>query len=84
MPKTEVKIQIDLERLKIGDLGLLAKIMEGQKAGNIDFEAVQSLLEKIVVGGIADIPITALPQVIEQMNKALQGAIAPTGDGQGN
>lgn len=66
-----ISITIDLAGLKIKDLVLFDKI----RTGEMSQAAIVELLDRVVVGGASELPLTQLNQVLEAVTKAL-GEIA--------
>lgn len=71
-------IKVDLSGLKIKDLALFEKIQNGATS-QADLIA---LLDRVVVGGASELPLTALGDVMQAIREAM-GAIARPQDGQG-
>lgn len=62
------KIEIDLKRLRIGDMKLLAHYARLAARGGLTLDEMQpflSLLDRIFVGGVSDRPLTDLTLVLD-------------------
>ena len=66
-------IVIDLSGLKIRDLALF----ENAAAGAMSTSAIVELLDRVVVGGASDLPLTAFPEVIEAIKQAMEALKNP-------
>lgn len=71
-------IAVDLSGLKIKDLVLFEQMRTGELAQSRIIE----LLDRVVVGGASELPLAALPDVIQAVAEAMQ-AISNPRDGQG-
>ncbi len=71
-------IQIDLSGLKIKDIALF----ESAQAGTLTQTGMLSLLDRVVVGGAGELPLTALKDVMEALSVAVAEMSNPK-DGQG-
>jgi hypothetical protein len=67
------EIKIDLDKLTIGDIELLAKAGEG----GADIKDMLDLLDKIVEGGARHRPITELRYIMAELNKLISEAMNP-------
>lgn len=71
-------IQIDLSGLKIKDLALF----ENAKEGGMSQKSMVEILDRVVVGGAAELPLTVLPEVMAALTAAMAELSNPK-DGQG-
>jgi len=60
-------IQIDLSNLKIKDLALF----EQAGAGALSRQALVDLLDRVVVGGASELPLTRLSEVLDAIKRAV-------------
>lgn len=71
-------IQVDLSGLKIKDLALF----EQAGSGELSRASLVELLDRVVVGGASELPLTALPDILDAI-RAKVAEIANPQDGQG-
>lgn len=71
-------IKIDLSGLKIKDLALF----ENAKEGGMSQKSMVEILDRVVVGGAAELPLTVLPEVMAALTAAMAELSNPK-DGQG-
>jgi hypothetical protein len=69
----QLDIEIALDALTIGDLRLFSALKNGT-AGELD---LVDLLDRCVVGGVAHLPLTAMPQIAQALSKALDASSNP-------
>lgn len=64
---------IDMDQVKIPDLVLL------ERAGNRELSAAEmvAFLDRVVVGGVADVPITRIRAIVDAVRAALDTQIDP-------
>lgn len=78
------RLKIDTSKLTIGDQETLLRIGVASQNADSTSLAVQAdaiaLLERIVVGGVRHLPLSDLPDVMQQVGQAL----GKVGDRQGN
>lgn len=70
----DIVVQIDFDALTIGDL----EILESARGGSISTKELLDLFDRVVVGGARSLPMRALPQVVEAIREAVDGAANPT------
>lgn len=71
-------ITVDLSGLKVKDLILF----EQMRSGALSQAAIVELLDRVVVGGASELPLTQLPDVIAAVAAAMADLSNPQ-DGQG-
>ena len=70
---TEIKVKLDLSLLKFDDLDTFFDVQEG-KAG---FREALALIKKCIVGGTADLPMTAVGEVMRQFREQAAAMMNP-------
>ena len=72
-PTNEISITVDRAKLTLGDMRFIAKLnaSEKGKATPETMERMFDMLERVIVGGIENIPYDALPAVMESISAAL-------------
>jgi hypothetical protein len=71
-------IHIDLSSLKVKDLALFER-MQGRTAPQSE---IIGFLDRVVVGGASELPLTTLPAVMQAITEAM-AALGNPKDGQG-
>lgn len=70
MPEV-VKIEIDLDKMTIGDLETLDKA----GAGKLGPAALVEFLDRLVIGGARQLPFTQLSAVVKAVGEAIQARV---------
>lgn len=71
-------IEVNLSVLKIKDLAFF----EDAKAGTLSQRDMIALLDRVVVGGASELPLTVLPDIMAALTQAMSEMSNPK-DGQG-
>lgn len=73
-----MNITVDLSGLKIKDLALF----DQARAGALSTAAMVELLDRVVVGGASELPLTQFGEIIAAVTQAMEALSNPK-DGQG-
>lgn len=66
-------VKVDLSGLKIKDLALF----EQAGTGALPRQALVDLLDRVVVGGASELPLTRLPEILEAIKQAVSEIANP-------
>jgi hypothetical protein len=70
----ELEIRVNLDTMTFGDLEMALSAESGE---NVDPRELLPFLNRVVVGGVKNIPLTAMPQIMDALTKALEGMSNP-------
>lgn len=71
----KLAITVDISKMVLSDLEILDN---AQVPGKANMKQMLDLLDRVVVGGARSLPLNALPQILEAINKAITEASNPT------
>ena len=66
-----LRIEIDRKKITLGDLRFISKMQGDKNSDPAPMERMFDMLERVIVGGIEDIPYDALPAVVNALSSAL-------------
>lgn len=70
----ELEIRVNLDALTFGDLEMAMAAEGGQ---DVPVKELLPFLNRVVVGGVKTIPVTAMPQIMDALAKALGSMANP-------
>jgi hypothetical protein len=69
----ELEIKVNLDAMTFGDLEMAMQA----ESGKVPVKELLPFLNRVVVGGVKDIPLTAMPAIMDALTKALEGMANP-------
>src|SRR5512134_3471575 len=68
-----IVVRINADELTFGDIRFMNRIEKmGDDLNGDDFEKMTAFLDRIVVGGIDQYPISAMPEIMDAISHAIQ------------
>lgn len=64
--KPEIQIRVDASAVTFGDL----EMAMGFDSGAVEIKELLPFLNRVVVGGVRDLPLTAMPAILEALTEA--------------
>jgi len=69
--KAPSKIVIDMGSLTFGDLEVLESLSEGAENGDFKAGDMVGFLDRVVEGGVRDLPLSQMSEVVESLTAAM-------------
>lgn len=80
---TPSKIVIEMGNLTFGDLEVLESLSEGAENGNFKASDMVGFLDRVVEGGVRDLPLTQMSEVVETLTAAMAGVMGTSTESEG-
>ncbi len=80
---TPSKIVIEMGNLTFGDLEVLESLSEGAENGNFKASDMVGFLDRVVEGGVRDLPLTQMSEVVETLTAAMAGVMGTSTECEG-
>lgn len=70
---TQIEVDVNLDELTIGDLETIDK----SRRGEIPVSEMLDLLDRVVVGGARHLPLRAMREIVERLEKEINAEANP-------
>lgn len=80
---TPSEIVIEMGGLTFGDLEVLESLSEGAENGNFKAGEMVGFLDRVVQGGVRDLPLSQMSEVVEALTAAMAGLMQTDTESEG-
>ena len=80
---TPSEIVIEMGGLTFGDLEVLESLSEGAENGNFKAGEMGGFLDRVVQGGVRDLPLSQMSEVVEALTAAMAGLMQTDTESEG-